>query len=503
MSAHRPPTSSTGWTRTAPNPYEELASPDAPPVAPGRPSPYDVLAAGSRPGGHSRHGGGRGDAGDDRSPRQAGTGPDGRPLVGSGLYGSPYDGFRGDVDGAQSRGGRMHGEQVRGEEAHGGGTLEEGFLGVALRSDYDDVPEDRMPYLRAVRRRRRSRARGTVKAAVAVVVLLAFLVVGDRWAALYAENKAAEKVKSALKLHAEPEVHIRGFPFLTQLADERLEHVDVAVPDVPAGRISVAQVKGSVEDVRIVGGAPSSIKGAVLGRMKGDVLLAFDDLDRELGTSQVDFTAGSRDTVLARGELPVAGKRVQVGARAHLRRTGDHGVGTTVDQMRLRVPGLFSYTPGKDGGLRLARPVAERIKRDAADAKALFRVDAVAERFGLTPERAAQVRQSETELRRTTGAPRFVDRLMKVNMLDVLLERPSLLKRIGIDPGLVEGLKKIEEPKLAEKLSLSVRLPEVPGDVRLRDVSVGKEGIRAELTGSDMPFGEGAKGTRQEPAGQR
>ncbi|MCH6162108.1 LmeA family phospholipid-binding protein [Streptomyces marispadix] len=481
MSAHRPPASSTGWTSTAPNPYEELASPDAPPLAPDRPSPYDALAAGP----------GRPDPGAAARP-----GPDGLPPAGSGLYGSPYDDFSGDA-----------------HEVYG-----EGPLGFALRPDPDggadddphDVPDpvgrdgavDRMPYLRAVRRRRASLIGRSVKTAVAIVVLLAFLFVGDRWAALYAENKAAEKVRSALKLHAEPEVHIRGFPFLTQVASERLDHVDIAVPDMPAGRISVAQVRGSVDDVRIVGGAPSAIKGAVLGRMKGHVLLDFDDLDRELGTSQVDFTAGGRNSVLAHGELPVAGKRVEVGARAQLRRTGDNGVGTTVDRMRLRVPGLFSYTPGDDGGLRLDRPVARRIQRDAAEAKALFQVGAVAERFGLTPERAALVRGSETELRRTTGSPRFVDRLTRINMLDVLVEHPWLLKRIGVDPALIESLKKIEEPKLAEKLSLSVRLPELPGDVRLRGISVEKDGIRARLTGSDMPFG-GAGHMTQGPAGQR
>jgi hypothetical protein len=492
MSAHRPPASSTGWTSTAPNPYEELASKDAPPLAPDRPSPYDALASGP----------GRPEPGAAARP-----GPDGGSPAGSGLYGSPYDGFSGDA-----------------HEVYG-----EGPLGFALRTDpegsavdrhdasyhaphdasYDlpyadgrDAATDRMPYLRAVRRRRASLIGRSLKTSVAIVVLLAFLFVGDRWAALYAENKAAEKVRSALKLHAEPEVHIRGFPFLTQVAGERLDHVDIAVPDMPAGRISVAQVRGSVDDVRIVGGAPSAIKGAVLGRMKGYVLLDFDDLDRELGTSQVDFTAGGHNSVLAHGELPVAGKRVEVGARAQLRRTGDHGVGTTVDRMRLRVPGLFSYTPGEDGGLRLARPVARRIQRDAAEAKALFQVGAVAERFGLTPERAALVRRSETELRRTTGAPRFVDRLTRINMLDVLVEHPWLLKRIGVDPALIESLKRIEEPKLAEKLSLSVRLPELPGDVRLRGISVEKDGIRARLTGSDMLFGDGGR-MPQGPAGQR
>jgi hypothetical protein len=87
-------------------------------------------------------------------------------------------------------------------------------------------------------------------------------------------------------------------------------------------------------------------------------------------------------------------------------------------------------------------------------------------------------------------------------MLDVLVEHPWLLKRIGVDPALIASLKKIEEPKLAEKLSLSVRLPELPGDVRLRGISVEKDGIRARLTGSDMPFGDGGR-MPQGPAGQR
>lgn len=96
---------------------------------------------------------------------------------------------------------------------------DEGPLGFSLRSDYDEPEyEDRMPYLRAVRRRRRSRFTMTVKLGIACLALLAFLGVGDRWAALYAEGKAAEKVQDSLHLHARPEVHIKGFPFLTQVA---------------------------------------------------------------------------------------------------------------------------------------------------------------------------------------------------------------------------------------------------------------------------------------------
>ncbi|WP_461016276.1 LmeA family phospholipid-binding protein [Streptomyces daliensis] len=416
------------------NPYEELASPDAPAPPPSAaPNPYDALAA--------------------------------------------------DPDPAEGPAPAPH-----------SGSADDGPLGFTLRSDYDEREyEDRMPYLRAVRRRRRSRIRTSLKIGIALAVLLAFLGVGDRWAVLYAENKAAEKVQGALKLHAEPEVHINGFPFLTQLASERLDDVDITIPDMPAGRVSVAQVKGSVNDVRIVGDAPTSIKGAVLGQMRGHVLLDFDDLDRELGTSQVRFTAGGKNTVMADGKLPVAGTEVKVRARAHLERTSDHGIGTTVDDMRLEVPKLFSYTPGERGGLQLSRPLAKRIQHDAAKAKALFGVGSIAKRFGLTPERAAQVRQSEDKLHEVTGTPKFVDKMMKVNMLDVLMEHPELLKKIGIDPSLIEGLKKIEEPKLADKLSLSQKLPDMPGDVRLTGISVAKDGIRADLEGVDVPFGETAK----------
>ncbi|MFG2533104.1 hypothetical protein [Streptomyces sp. NPDC048516] len=50
-----------------------------------------------------------------------------------------------------------------------------------------------------------------------------------------------------------------------------IDHVEVNVPDVDAGPVSVAQVKGTVDDIRIVGSLPSSVKGAVLSRVRGDV----------------------------------------------------------------------------------------------------------------------------------------------------------------------------------------------------------------------------------------
>lgn len=71
-----------------------------------------------------------------------------------------------------------------------------------------------------------------------MLVLAAFLALGDRWALLYAERTAAEKVRDQLKLSASPEVEIDGFPFVTQILDQRLDSVSVTVPDVAADRVS-------------------------------------------------------------------------------------------------------------------------------------------------------------------------------------------------------------------------------------------------------------------------
>ncbi|NLU67467.1 DUF2993 domain-containing protein [Streptomyces sp. HNM0574] len=306
---------------------------------------------------------------------------------------------------------------------------------------------------------RRRTVRRLVKTAGALAVVLAFLALGDRWAVLYAENMAAEKVQEALKLRAEPEVHIDSFPFLGQVAMGGLDHVAVNIPDVPAGRVSLAQVKASVDDIRIVGSLPSSVKGADLGTVRGDVFLDFDDLNREVGASQVRLTPGpERNTVLAHGELPVAGKQAEVRARAQVRRTDDHGVALTVADTKLVVPGLLTYTPGKGGGLQLTAPAAEKVDEDA--------------------------------LQQATGERTRPEGMLKGRVLDTLVEHPSLLEPAGVDTSLLQGLQKVREPKVAQEMEFAARLPDdLPGDLGLREIKVTDEGIAAQLTGTDVRVG--------------
>ncbi|MFE3328968.1 hypothetical protein [Streptomyces sp. NPDC059176] len=55
---------------------------------------------------------------------------------------------------------------------------------------------------------------------------------------------------------------------------------------------------------------------------------------------------------------------------------------------------------------------------------------------------------------------------------------------------MVGSLLKLRPPELSDRLALSFTLPETAtGDVRLRDVQVERDGVRADLTGSGLSFG--------------
>ncbi|MGD6753480.1 DUF2993 domain-containing protein [Streptomyces sp. BH105] len=365
---------------------------------------------------------------------------------------------------------------------------------------FDDGPDHWSPpdHRRAGRRRRRSRLAGlsfALKGLIAVVVLCGFLAMADRWAVLYAENKAAEQIKKQMKLTAAPEVEIGGFPFLTQLADRRIGEMKVTVPDVAADRVTLAKVSATAHNVRIKGSGLTDISGAYADQMNGQVLLSFADMNRELGASQVTFSGHGRNKVLARGTLPVAGHDVKVRADANIQRLGASGISTDIDNMSLAIGDLATYRPGTraNEGLHLTRQSVDKLTQQVDKARRLLAVPAVVKRLGVPDSAVRQALNSDAKLRELTGTPRFVKQLMGTNLIDIALAHPEILKRIGLDPALLDGLTRLTRPELADRLSLAFRVPQLPGDsgyVRLQDVTVEKEGIRVDLSGGGLSVGK-------------
>ncbi|MCF2540778.1 DUF2993 domain-containing protein [Streptomyces sp. FB2] len=364
-----------------------------------------------------------------------------------------------------------------------------------VEADAQDDPWAPPDHRRNGRRRRRGRLAGAplaLKAVVGLLVLAAFLTLADRWALLYAERRSADALQDRLHLAAAPEVEIDGFPFLTQLAGERLDSVRVTVPDVAADRVSLAQVTATAHDVRLDTDGPLEVRGAFVPALEGDVLLSFADLRRELGASQVTFTGEGRDRVRARGTLPVAGHDLRLHAEAQVRREGERGIATHIGGMRLEIGDLATYRPGAraSDGLHLSRASAARLARETRKAKALLSVPAVVRRLGVPDTAVRAALRNEAKLTELTGSPRFVRQAMRLNLIDLALEHPKLLGLLGFDPALLDALPRLTRPVLTDRLSLGFRLPEPPdGRLRLRDVRVEKDGVRVRLQGTDLAVG--------------
>ncbi|GAA5702874.1 MULTISPECIES: LmeA family phospholipid-binding protein [Streptomyces] len=382
------------------------------------------------------------------------------------------------------------------------GALDDGPLEVLpldefLRVEEPEPVEDWAPpnHRRRGARRRRRRFAGlplAMKAVVGVLVLAAFLTLADRWALLYAEQRAAGALQDRLGLSAAPEVEIDGFPFLTQLGDSRLDSVKLTVPDVAADRVSLAKVSATATGVRINGG-PTSPRGARIPELHGEVLLAFDDLDRELGASQVRFRGEGRDRVLARGTLPVAGHDLRLRAQARIERDGARGIATRIGGMRLDIGDVATYRPGTrpSEGLHLSRRSAARLAHETAKAKALLSVPSIVRALRVPDAAVRAALSDDTKLAELTGSDRFARQAMGLNLIDVAAAHPELLKRFGLDPALLDGLSRLTRPVLVDRLSFGFRLPQPEhGDLWLRDVRVMKDGIRVRLVGSGLRVGK-------------
>lgn len=187
---------------------------------------------------------------------------------------------------------------------------------------------------------------------IIAVVLGGLFVAADRIAVALAEDQAAERIRSSQDLSGNPDVSIKGFPFLTQVAEKRLDEVDVDLQGVTAsaaGRsIRLSQVSAQLHDVSL----ENNFSSATADRATGTAHLSYEDLSKAAGNG-VKIGYGGRDA---------AGKgQVKVSARITLPLVDETFEGSVVstvsvldgDTVRLRaesIPGLS--VPGLEKFIR-------------------------------------------------------------------------------------------------------------------------------------------------------
>ncbi|MFG2125802.1 DUF2993 domain-containing protein [Streptomyces sp. NPDC048710] len=115
---------------------------------------------------------------------------------------------------------------------------------------------------------------------ILVVILGGLFVIADRVAVHFAEGEAADKLRTTENLASTPDVNIKGFPFLTQVAGGSLDDVEVGIKDYQAatgtnGRtIRIDDLEADMKSVDFSGDYSS----ATAAEASGTATIAYDQL---------------------------------------------------------------------------------------------------------------------------------------------------------------------------------------------------------------------------------
>lgn len=175
---------------------------------------------------------------------------------------------------------------------------------------------------------------------VTVVVLAGLFVAADRLAVTYAQDRAAQRIKTSQELSAAPAVDIKGFPFLTQVLDRRLDEVTVTADGVetaPGGGsgttgLRISRLAADLHDITFSG----DFRDVVADRATGSALVSYADLSA-VAPADATVTYAGRDSA-GRGQVKVT---FPVPGLAPLHRSVISSVGVTGgDTVRLSAEGV-------------------------------------------------------------------------------------------------------------------------------------------------------------------
>ena len=119
---------------------------------------------------------------------------------------------------------------------------------------------------------------------ITLIVVVLVLVGADRAANAYAENRMASQIQSSLALSGKPTVTIQGFPFLTQLAAETFNTVDVNASNEtagPGGQLEIASLTATLHGMHIHG-----TNSATVDQFTASALVTFTALAHAGGIPQ-------------------------------------------------------------------------------------------------------------------------------------------------------------------------------------------------------------------------
>lgn len=141
---------------------------------------------------------------------------------------------------------------------------------------------------------------------ITVVVLGVLFVAADRIAVKVVESKAASRLQSSQDLSVKPDVSIKGFPFLTQVAGGTLDDVKASGEGITAGNgqttLHITRFSANLHDVQLSNGYST----AVAKSASGSALISYQDLS-DAAPDGVKVSYGGRNPQTGAGQVKVSG----------------------------------------------------------------------------------------------------------------------------------------------------------------------------------------------------
>ncbi|MFJ5777453.1 DUF2993 domain-containing protein [Streptomyces sp. NPDC093094] len=156
---------------------------------------------------------------------------------------------------------------------------------------------------------------------IVAVVLGGVFVVADRLAVNFAEDEAADRLRTTEGLARTPDVSIKGFPFLTQMAGGELDDVEVGMADYEADtgdgkQIRIDDLRANMKGVRFSGDYSS----ATAASATGVATISYDELLKTAKSGPTQVAPGVTAEVVGlsdggNGKIKVAVEASVLGAK--------------------------------------------------------------------------------------------------------------------------------------------------------------------------------------------
>jgi hypothetical protein len=118
--------------------------------------------------------------------------------------------------------------------------------------------------------------RNTIIVLIALIVVLIGL---DRLAVFYVQGRIASEIQKQ-GFPAKPDVSIRGFPFLTQVASRSFHDVQISSSKIHQGPIEIKKIDADLSNVKMNSGFSSG----TVGHLTGVGVITFSGLSNALGS---------------------------------------------------------------------------------------------------------------------------------------------------------------------------------------------------------------------------